>query len=344
METEVRAEESVKAAKRPNGAVPNGTCSPDSGHPSSRNFSITSGFSDRSFSTEDSGAGTESAAKTSGQQPPQAPTKPQQQEGASPSKKTPVHGTEDADRGQVTEETVPPVSKGAAEETRPAEKSLTTNASSEDLLSATGLPSEEGPPPGEVAGLPVLEMQVDEEAEKQSLVGSEDNLSEEPEMESLFPQFVSLAVGAEGKTEATSPVSSIGVTYSVRALAFLPHLSFIFIFACFFIFHETFKLKRLKWSGKLVCIYIFLYIFYLMLFKRYHPEIVHNARSTIVLKKITFYRYFLAFYCSKSCWTCTRSTCTVSRKTCRGATETTGTSLLPIWRNCATSCAGNSSS
>ncbi|XP_058850344.1 small G protein signaling modulator 1 isoform X1 [Acipenser ruthenus] len=218
METEVRAEESVKAAKRPNGAVPNGTCSPDSGHPSSRNFSITSGFSDRSFSTEDSGAGTESAAKTSGQQPPQAATKPQQQEGANPSKKTLVHGTEDADRGQVTEETVPPVSKGAAEETRPAEKNLTTNASSEDLLSATGLPSEEGPPPGEVARLPVLEMQVDEEAEKQSLVGSEDNLSEEPEMESLFPQFVSLAVGAEGKTEATSPVSSIGVTYSQELL------------------------------------------------------------------------------------------------------------------------------
>ncbi|KAK1160099.1 small G protein signaling modulator 1-like isoform X1 [Acipenser oxyrinchus oxyrinchus] len=218
METEVRVEESVKAAKRPNGAVINGTCSPDSGHPSSRNFSITSGFSDRSFSTEDSCAGTESAAKTSGQQPPQAPTKPQQQEGASPRMKTPVQGTEDADRGQVTEETVPPVSKGAAEETQPAEKSLTTNTSSEDLLSATGLPSEEGPPPGEVAGLPVLEMQVDKEAEKQSLVGNEDNLSEEPEMESLFPQFVSLAVGAEGKTEATSPVSSIGVTYSQELL------------------------------------------------------------------------------------------------------------------------------
>ncbi|XP_041084799.1 small G protein signaling modulator 1-like isoform X2 [Polyodon spathula] len=217
IETEVRAEESVKAAKRPNGAVPNGTCSPDSGHPSSRNFSITSGFSDRSFSTEDSGAGTESAVKTSGQQPPQAPTK-QKQEGASPSKKTPVQGTEDAARGQATEETVPPVSKGAAEETRSAEDSLTTNASSEDLLSATELLSEEGPLPGVVAGLPVLEMHLDEEAEKQSLVGSEDNLSEEPEMESLFPQFVSLAVGAEGKTEATSPVTSIGVTYSQELL------------------------------------------------------------------------------------------------------------------------------
>ncbi|XP_041079944.1 small G protein signaling modulator 1-like isoform X1 [Polyodon spathula] len=215
IETEVRAEESVKAAKRPNGTAPNGTCSPDSGHPSSRNFSITSGFSDRSFSTEDSGAGTESAVKTSGQQPPQAPTK-QKQEGASPSKKTPVQGIEDAARGQATEETVPPVSKGAAEQTRP--DSLTTNASSEDLLSATELPSEEGPLPGVVAGLPMLEMQLDEEAEKQSLVGSEDNLSEEPEMESLFPQFVSLAVGAEGKTEATSPVTSIGVTYSQELL------------------------------------------------------------------------------------------------------------------------------
>ena len=52
------------------------------------------------------------------------------------------------------------------------------------------------------------------EAEKQSQVDSEDNLSEEPEMESLFPALASLAVTTSANSEA-SPVSSSGVTYSV---------------------------------------------------------------------------------------------------------------------------------
>uniref|UniRef100_A0A8V5GRX6 Uncharacterized protein n=1 Tax=Melopsittacus undulatus TaxID=13146 RepID=A0A8V5GRX6_MELUD len=46
--------EDGKQSKIPNGTVPNGACSPDSGHPSSQNFSIASGFSERSFSNEDS--------------------------------------------------------------------------------------------------------------------------------------------------------------------------------------------------------------------------------------------------------------------------------------------------
>lgn len=55
IETEPRADELVKQVpKVPNGALQNGTGSPDSGHPSSRNFSVTSGLSD-SLSTEDSG-------------------------------------------------------------------------------------------------------------------------------------------------------------------------------------------------------------------------------------------------------------------------------------------------
>lgn len=43
---------------------------------------------------------------------------------------------------------------------------------------------------------------------------------------------------------------------------------------------------------------------------------------------------------SRSSWICTRWTCTASRRTCRGVTATTGTSRLPIWRSCGTSCAG----
>ncbi|XP_067862164.1 small G protein signaling modulator 1 [Heptranchias perlo] len=53
MEKEVRTDGDKQAAPIPNGTVPNGICSPDSGHPSSRNFSTTSGYSERSFSTEE---------------------------------------------------------------------------------------------------------------------------------------------------------------------------------------------------------------------------------------------------------------------------------------------------
>ncbi|XP_030594040.1 small G protein signaling modulator 1 [Archocentrus centrarchus] len=56
IETEPKNGEAKQMPKMPNGALQNGTSSPDSGHPSSRNFSITSGLSDGSFSTEDSSA------------------------------------------------------------------------------------------------------------------------------------------------------------------------------------------------------------------------------------------------------------------------------------------------
>ncbi|XP_058491334.1 small G protein signaling modulator 1 isoform X2 [Solea solea] len=56
IETEPKTEEAKQAPKMPNGALQNGTCSPDSGHPSSRNFSVTSGLSDGSLSTEDATA------------------------------------------------------------------------------------------------------------------------------------------------------------------------------------------------------------------------------------------------------------------------------------------------
>uniref|UniRef100_A0A4W6G9S2 Small G protein signaling modulator 1 n=1 Tax=Lates calcarifer TaxID=8187 RepID=A0A4W6G9S2_LATCA len=56
IETEPKTEEAKQVPKMPNGALQNGTSSPDSGHPSSRNFSVTSGLSDGSLSTEDSAA------------------------------------------------------------------------------------------------------------------------------------------------------------------------------------------------------------------------------------------------------------------------------------------------
>lgn len=56
IETEPKCEEAKQVPKMPNGAVQNDTISPDSGHPSSRNFSVASGLSDGSLSTEDSAA------------------------------------------------------------------------------------------------------------------------------------------------------------------------------------------------------------------------------------------------------------------------------------------------
>ncbi|KAI1901014.1 hypothetical protein AGOR_G00055780 [Albula goreensis] len=97
IETEPKSSDEAKQVpKIPNGTVPNGTTSPDSGHPSSRNFSITSGLSDRSLSTEDSGA-PEASAKNAAvpqQQPPAqpGPVKAEQAAGASPSS-SPTQGT-----------------------------------------------------------------------------------------------------------------------------------------------------------------------------------------------------------------------------------------------------------
>ncbi|XP_016409460.1 small G protein signaling modulator 1-like [Sinocyclocheilus rhinocerous] len=54
IESEPKSEDIKHVSKISNGTLQNGTSSPDSGHPSSRNFSVTSGQSD-SLSTEDSG-------------------------------------------------------------------------------------------------------------------------------------------------------------------------------------------------------------------------------------------------------------------------------------------------
>uniref|UniRef100_A0A8C5SY22 Small G protein signaling modulator 1 n=1 Tax=Laticauda laticaudata TaxID=8630 RepID=A0A8C5SY22_LATLA len=59
----------------PNGGLPEaGSCSPDSGHPSSQNFSMASAYSERSFSTEESWleGGKGGAGQASGEGPPPA--------------------------------------------------------------------------------------------------------------------------------------------------------------------------------------------------------------------------------------------------------------------------------
>ncbi|KAM4578058.1 small G protein signaling modulator 1 isoform 1-T1 [Fundulus diaphanus] len=74
-ESESKTEEAKQLPKMPNGALQNESSSPDSGHPSSRNFSITSGLSDGSFSTEDSSAPDASQRSTAAPQMPQSSAK-----------------------------------------------------------------------------------------------------------------------------------------------------------------------------------------------------------------------------------------------------------------------------
>lgn len=175
--------EDGKQSKVPNGTVPNGTCSPDSGHPSSQNFSITSGFSERSFSNEDSALETtKSSASSQGRAGGSEPA-PQDPDGALQEEKL---------QGQDSLEGEFPPGGGV--------DFISVAQSSAAVLRGC-----------DAVALTVVESWADE---KQSLVESEDNLSEEPEMESLYPQLDSLAVADLANSEA-SPVSSTGVTYSV---------------------------------------------------------------------------------------------------------------------------------
>ncbi|XP_075625485.1 small G protein signaling modulator 1 isoform X5 [Balearica regulorum gibbericeps] len=182
--------EDGKQSKIPNGTVPNGTCSPDSGHPSSQNFSIASGFSERSFSNEDSTLETnKSSASSQGKAGGSDVPAPQDPDSARQQEKL---------QGQDSLEGEFPT--GGSVDFVPVGESSAGVLRDRDAVALT-----------------VVESWADSEAEKQSLVESEDNLSEEPEMESLYPQLDSLAVADLANSEA-SAVSSTGVTYSPELL------------------------------------------------------------------------------------------------------------------------------
>ncbi|XP_045881509.1 small G protein signaling modulator 1 isoform X1 [Meles meles] len=191
VEAEGRLEE--KQPKIPNGSLANGTCSPDSGHPSSHNFSSgLSEHSEPSLSTEDSVMDAQRNA---------------------PLARRP--GDSSVDDGQSSEATTSrdeaPREELAVQDS--LESDLLANESMDEFMSLTGsmdvaLPEKEGA---------AMERWGGGEVEKHSQVDSEDNLSEEPEMESLFPALASLAVATSANNE-TSPVSSSGVTYSPELL------------------------------------------------------------------------------------------------------------------------------
>ncbi|XP_076208706.1 small G protein signaling modulator 1 isoform X6 [Aptenodytes patagonicus] len=182
--------EDGKQSKIPNGTVPNGMCSPDSGHPSSQNFSIASGFSERSFSNEEGALETNKSSASS-----------QVKAGGSD-----VPGPQDSDGARQQEKLQGQDSLEGDFPTGGSVDFVSMDESSAGVLRDR-----------DAVALTVVESWADSEAEKQSLVESEDNLSEEPEMESLYPQLDSLAVGDLANSE-TSAVSSTGVTYSPELL------------------------------------------------------------------------------------------------------------------------------
>ncbi|KAM9118568.1 small G protein signaling modulator 1 isoform 2-T2 [Pangshura tecta] len=194
-QTEADAQlEDGKQGKILNGTIANGTCSPESGHPSSQNFYSTS---EHSFSTDDN---------------------------AMESSKT-----EACHQGKASgaEALKPQSSANTLSEDKPAGENLRGQDSLEgecpingslEVFIPVGGSTVAVLPDSEAVGLSVAdESWADSEAEKRSLVGSEDNLSEEPEMESLYPQLDSLAV-VDLANDEVSPVSSTGVTYSPELL------------------------------------------------------------------------------------------------------------------------------
>ncbi|XP_037673016.1 small G protein signaling modulator 1 isoform X1 [Choloepus didactylus] len=190
VETEGRLE--GKQPKIPNGNLVNGTCSPDSGHPSSHNFSSgLSEHSEPSLSTEDSVMDAQRNA------PPALRPR-----------------DSSVDDGQSSEATTS--RDEAPREELAVQDSLESDLANESMDEFMSIPGsmDVALPEKEAAA---LEGWGASEVEKCSQVDSEDNLSEEPEMESLFPALASLAVTTSANSE-TSPVSSSGVTYSPELL------------------------------------------------------------------------------------------------------------------------------
>lgn len=248
IETEPRTEEPKPSQQKiTNGALQNGTSSPDSGHPSSRNFSVTSGLSDGSLSTEDS----------THVQAPQSPGRPQedaQSKGKEDGEKLQMDREEldtreeamnDAhdESSQRTEESANAIieaSELVIESITEADDPTLTKAEGEKGLDLqvpqTGAAyelhntteSDESPSAIEMEEIPKAkvvpwsgtergaeEVLPQAEEEKPSPEGTESILSDEPEMESICPRFDD---GAEEIKKEESTEESTGSLFSQELL------------------------------------------------------------------------------------------------------------------------------
>uniref|UniRef100_A0AAY4BIE4 Small G protein signaling modulator 1 n=1 Tax=Denticeps clupeoides TaxID=299321 RepID=A0AAY4BIE4_9TELE len=194
-ESEAKPKDEKPPPKVPNGSLPNGTTSPDSGHPSSRNFSTTSALSDCSPSADETSAHDSKAAA-----PLLSPEKPK------PGGEEQAVSILERKPNATPTETSPT----KPESLQPDLKLNTTRESNkvEEIETLHKVPRDVG------MDMPILELRLDV-GMSTSPEGTDSILSEdEPEMESLFPKADSLAVGGDLKNEVASPVSSIGTTYS----------------------------------------------------------------------------------------------------------------------------------
>uniref|UniRef100_A0A8C1NI64 Small G protein signaling modulator 1a n=1 Tax=Cyprinus carpio TaxID=7962 RepID=A0A8C1NI64_CYPCA len=191
IESEPKSEDAKQVSKISNGAPQNGISSPDSGLPSSRNFSITSGQSD-SLSTEDSGIHDPSLKAQ-----PQLAVSKERFASSSAIQEEPLV-TKDHEVSDALE--------------RKSDESPSAIEMEEIPIAKVSMAWERKSSPKSKAREQQLRLE-----EAHGKPSSEGMDSDEPEMESLCPQLDSLAINAE-KNEATSPVASIGTTYSQELL------------------------------------------------------------------------------------------------------------------------------
>lgn len=137
IESEPKPKDEKPQPKIPNGTLPNCTSSPDSGHPSSRNFSVTSALSDCSPSTEETSA-QESGAKTAREPPTATPAELQTDipSGSEPDEKQRENNSKAQDEAKdavisPTKNSEVELSKPQTSETQPAESVEDTKTSSE---------------------------------------------------------------------------------------------------------------------------------------------------------------------------------------------------------------------
>ncbi|XP_077773884.1 small G protein signaling modulator 1 isoform X11 [Podarcis muralis] len=188
--------EDGKRPKLSNGMIPDGASSPDPCYPSSQNFLVTSPCSEQIFSTKDSMVETAKAAVCHSAQASMAVG-----QGPLSVDNALVGGTQTGEglQGQDSLEELP-----------------TTSSLEEFILMGKEHPDKEG------ASLSIVDVTgswPDHSVGQQNSMGSEDDLSEEPEMESLYPQLDSHSLAVTDLTiSEVSPVSSSGVTYSPELL------------------------------------------------------------------------------------------------------------------------------
>ncbi|KAJ4941961.1 hypothetical protein JOQ06_011832 [Pogonophryne albipinna] len=208
IETEPKSEEAKQVPKIPNGALQNGTNSPDSGHPSSRNFSVTSGLSDGSL-TEDSAAPDTTPKPAAVPQAPQSPVKPADSEGLTEEKVDPV----------VEKNLIFPADSTAREAYFSSQKDE-ARVMTESDESPSAIEMEEIPKAnvsmvpwsrkGRCEAAPHLEPGQEDEQGKPT--------AEEPEGVNLYPNFVSPPGPGDPKNEAPSQESGSPFTQELLDL------------------------------------------------------------------------------------------------------------------------------